>query len=85
MIEKISICAVNESGETITLDESIIKISSGLDVVIADVFSEIVRTQQNIDDEEIRASEKFYFAQTLSIYLKEMKENASNNRTNQCA
>ena len=79
MIEKISICAVNESGETVTLDESIIKIQSSLDVVIADVFSLIVRTQQSIKDDEIRACEKFYFAQTLTDYLKEMKENERTN------
>lgn len=79
MIEKISICAVNESGETVTLDESIIKIQSSLDVVIADVFSEIIRTQQNIGDDEIKGSEKFYFAQTLATYLKEMKNNERTN------
>ena len=75
MIEKISIRAVNESGEYITLDKSIMKIQSGLDVVIADVFSEIIQRQQSIADDEIRASEKFYFAQSLTNYLKEMKEN----------
>ena len=57
MIDKISICAVNEIGETITLDESIIKIQSGLDVIIADVFSEIVRNLKSIV-EEIRTREK---------------------------
>ncbi len=73
MISKISICAVNENGDSIALDESIIKIQSGLDVVIADTFSAIVRKQQSIDDEEIKSEEKFFFALNLKKYLKEME------------
>ena len=82
MIEKISLCAVSESGETVTLDESIIKISSGLDVVIADIFGAINRNLQSIADEETRGCEKFYFALSLKNYLKEIKENAGNTTTN---
>lgn len=77
MIEQIKLCAVNENGESITLDESIIKISSGLDVVIADTFSEIVRFQQSITDSEIRSTEKFLFALNLKNYLKEMQNNGT--------
>ena len=81
MIEKISLCVVNESGETVTLGESIIKIQSGLDVVIADIFTKININLQSIEDEEIKATEKFYFALNLKNFLKEQMENYAGNRT----
>lgn len=69
MIEKIYLCARSEEGAFIELPESELKLHSKLDVFIADTFSEIIRRQQSIADDEIKSAEKFHFALHLKNYL----------------
>ena len=76
MIEKIIMQIADESGNTVELIESDLKIQSKLDSTIADYFSRIIFAQQGIADDEIRIAEKFNLAHELKLYLKEMKKNA---------
>ena len=76
MIEKIVMQIADESGNTVEIVESDLKIQSKLDSTIADYFSQIIFAQQGIADDEIRIAEKFNLAHELKLYLKEMKTNA---------
>lgn len=82
MIEKISILAVNESGESVELKSSELKIQSKLDFAIAESISEINHRQQAIACDETRTDEKFRFALCLDNFKKEMKENYADRTTN---
>lgn len=74
MIEKIVLQIVDESGNSIEIVESYLKLQSILDTAIADCFSQIIFHQQEIVDDEIKTAEKFHLAHTLKCYLKEMKD-----------
>lgn len=78
MIDKVSVYIVAESGETIKICESNLRLQSKLDTAIADTFSEIVHLQQSIADEEMKTAEKFRLCLDLKNYLQEMRENADN-------
>lgn len=54
-------------------DSTPLRVQSKLNAFIAHTFSEIVRAQQSITDEEEKTGEKFKFAQTLALYSREMK------------
>lgn len=75
MIEKISLCLCDESGTTIEIVESNLKLQSHIDTLTADYFSQIIFRLQSIEDDEMRTAEKFHLCHTLKIYLKEMQNN----------
>lgn len=75
MIEKISLCLVNESGDVVPIERvTNQQLEIKIDVAIADVFSQICARNNAINDQEIKTAEKFTFAANLQNYLKEMKE-----------
>ena len=77
MIEQISLALINESGECVPIEKiSVGLIESKLELAIADTFTEICRTNNDISDSEIKIAEKFFFALNLKKYLKEIKQNA---------
>jgi hypothetical protein len=77
MIEKIVLQIADESGNSIEIVESSLKLQSKIDIATAGYFSAIIFYLQDIADDEIKAAEKFHFAHTLKFYLKEIKENAN--------
>ncbi len=79
MIEKISLQIADESGSTVEVKESKIKLQSTLDIAIADFFSQIIFYQQGIVDDEIKLAEKFRLAHALSNYLKELDKKCIEN------
>ena len=80
MIEKISLALINESGDCVAIPGEITQMESRIETAIADTFSEICRTNNNISDKEIKIAEKFFFALNLKNYLEEMKN--ADTRTN---
>ena len=76
MVEKIIMQIADESGNTVEIVESDLKIQSKLDATIADYFSQIIFAQQAIPDDEIRIAEKFNLAHELKLYIQEMRKNA---------
>jgi hypothetical protein len=78
MIEKISLGLINESGDCLEIEKQTFRqIESKIEIVIADLFSAICFSNNDIADDEIKIAEKFHFAMNLKNYLKELKENAS--------
>jgi hypothetical protein len=77
MISKISLCLIDDLGDSVPIEESVTKIESKIDMQIADTFSKICFHNNSITDAEIKTAEKFYFAVNLQNYLKEINENAS--------
>ena len=73
MIEKIKAHLINESGDAIPIKDSKINIESLLEISTADYFSEICKRNNNLNDDEIRADEKFRFALCLREYLIDME------------
>ena len=75
MIEKISFCLVDESGNFIEIPKSTNgKIESKLEETLADLYTAICFENNNIKDDEIRVAEKFHFANALQIYSRRKKQ-----------
>jgi len=78
MIEKISLVLINESGDTVPIEQATFtQLEIKIDVAIADIFSKICFRNNDITDAEIKTAEKFIFALNLKNYLEEMKENGN--------
>jgi hypothetical protein len=77
MIERISLQLINESGDAIEVKQSGRKLESKIDVTIAELFSQICFSNNDIEDEEIKNAEKFRLALNLKEYLEDIKRNAN--------
>ncbi len=74
MIEKISLTIVGESGQMLEIEKvTPQQLEIKIETATADLFSEICRRNNAIEDVEIRAAEKFLFASRLNEFLKEMR------------
>ncbi len=77
MIERISLQLINESGDAIEVEETGRKLESRLDIITAELFSQICFGNNSIEDEEIKTAEKFRLALNLKEYLEDIKRNAN--------
>ena len=74
MIEQINLVLANESGDFVFVRANNVEMK--IETAIADLFSEICRRNNSIEDAEIKIAEKFNFCLNLKNYLEEMKKYA---------
>ena len=71
MNKQINLVLANESGDFVPVRSN--NVETRIETAIADLFSEICRRNNDIQDAEIKIAEKFNFCLNLNNYLEEMK------------
>jgi len=64
MIEQIALAVVSASGDMLRVENNE-QLEMRIETAIADLFTEICRTNNNLGDEDVKISEKFFFAMNL--------------------
>lgn len=76
MIETITLVLTNDDGEILPVKPKDIKPDVLIEIETADLFTEICKLNNSIEDAQIKTAEKFHFALSLKNYVEDIKRNA---------